>query len=67
VVELVGAAAAGPSLVAEVNGPAVTARNSFEAPRVVDVKERTLELKGHRFELEFPAHSVTVVRTPLTT
>jgi alpha-N-arabinofuranosidase len=67
VVELVGAGAAGASVLSEVNGPDVSARNSFEAPRVVDVKERTLELKGHRFELEFPAHSVTVVRTPLAT
>jgi len=32
----------------------------------VDVKERKLDLQGGRFELEFPAHSVTVLRASLT-
>jgi alpha-N-arabinofuranosidase len=66
VVELIGASATGPSRLSEVNGPDVSAMNSFDAPRVVDVRERTLELKGHRVELDFPPHSVTVMRTSLS-
>src|SRR5215470_14325573 len=50
---------------AVVNGPDVAARNSFEDPRCVDVSERKLAAQGSRFELEFPAHSVTVVRASL--
>ena len=43
----------------------VAATNSFEAPRAVDVHERRLAVRGHRFEHEFPAHSVSVLRLPL--
>src|SRR5215470_17725307 len=65
VVELVGASVRGGAALAEVNGPDVAARNSFEDPRCVDVSERKLAAQGSRFELEFPAHSVTVVRASL--
>jgi len=63
-IELIGAAA-GAGVLSEVNGPDLAAVNSFEAPRRVDVTERKLEFGGARCELEFPAHSVTVVRTSL--
>jgi len=64
-VELVGVSVRGGAALAEVNGPDVAARNSFEDPRCVDVSERKLAAQGSRFELEFPAHSVTVVRASL--
>src|SRR5262249_43131071 len=40
VLELVGASVRGGAALAEVNGPDVAARNSFEDPRCVDVSER---------------------------
>src|SRR3989454_632958 len=46
----------------EVNGPDVSATNSFETPRAVDVRERKLEARGSRLETVLPAHSVTVLR-----
>ena len=46
----------------EVNGPDVTATNSFETPRSVDVRERKLEARGSRLSLTAPAHSVTMLR-----
>jgi alpha-L-arabinofuranosidase len=46
----------------EVNGPNVTATNSFETPRSVDVRERKLEARGSRLSLTAPAHSVTMLR-----
>ncbi len=64
-IELVGVAATGGVLASEVNGPDVRATNSFEHPRLVDVRELRLDLAGPRFEYEFPAHSVTVLRMPL--
>jgi len=48
--------------VAEVNGPAVEAMNSFEAPRAVDTSERRIEARGSRLAHRFPAHSVSVLR-----
>src|SRR5262245_44610097 len=65
VVALSGATVAGRVAVAEVNGPEVSATNSFEAPTRVDVRERQLDATGARFEYTFPAHSVTVLRLPL--
>ena len=62
VVELGGAAVAGRVAVTEVNGPDVSATNSFEAPTRVGVRERQLDVTGGRFEYTFPAHSVTVLR-----
>ena len=52
-------------LVSEVNGPDVDATNSFETPRAVDVRETRLTARGHRFEHEFPAHSISLLRVPL--
>ena len=46
----------------EVNGADVTATNSFETPRAVDVRERKLEGRGARLETTLPAHSVTMLR-----
>jgi alpha-N-arabinofuranosidase len=65
-IDLGAAAAADPVAVSEVNGPDVGATNSFEAPRLVDVRERRLAAGGSRLEYEFPAHSVTVARLRLT-
>jgi alpha-N-arabinofuranosidase len=65
VVDLGRAEAAGPAAVAEVNGPAVSATNSFEAPDRVGVRERRVDVAGRRFEYAFPAHSVTVLRLTL--
>jgi len=60
--ELGGAAIAGAVSAWEVNGPDVTATNSFETPRAVDVRERKLEARGARLEIMAPAHSVTLLR-----
>jgi alpha-N-arabinofuranosidase len=65
VVSLSGATVTGRVAVAEVNGPDVSATNSFEAPTRVDVRERHLDASGARFEYTFPAHSVTVLRLSL--
>jgi alpha-N-arabinofuranosidase len=48
-----------------VDGPDVTAVNSFEQPDRVTVRESTLDVGGARFEHTFPAHSVTVLRLAL--
>jgi alpha-N-arabinofuranosidase len=66
VIELIGATASGGSALSEVNGPDVGAMNSFEHPRVVDVQDRKLDQAGRQLEYEFPAHSVTLMRTTLT-
>jgi len=59
---LAGAALTGALAAWEVNGPGVTATNSFEAPRAVDVRERKLDPGGRGLELTLPAHSITVLR-----
>jgi len=64
-IELGDAAVKDDVLVAEVNGASVDATNSFETPRAVDVREARLTARGHRFEHEFPAHSISVLRVPL--
>jgi alpha-N-arabinofuranosidase len=46
----------------EMNGPDVTATNSFEAPHSVGVRERKLEARGSRVSLTAPAHSLTMLR-----
>jgi len=46
----------------EFNSPDVSATNSFETPRAVDVREPKLEARGSRLETVLPAHSVTVLR-----
>jgi len=60
--DLAGATIAGAVSAWEVNGPDVSATNSFETPRAVDVRERKLEARGSRLETVLPAHSVTVLR-----
>jgi alpha-N-arabinofuranosidase len=64
-IELAGGGVTGDVLAAEVNGPDVGATNSFEQPRLVAVQERVLGLAGRRFEYDFPAHSLTVLRLPV--
>jgi alpha-N-arabinofuranosidase len=64
-IELGEAAAKGDALVSEVNGASVEATNSFDTPRAVDVRESRVAARGHRFEHEFPAHSISVLRVPL--
>lgn len=60
--DLGGAAVVGAVSAWEVNGPDVSATNSFETPRAVDVCERKLDARGSTLELVLPAHSVTVLR-----
>jgi len=64
-IDLGEAAATGDVLLSEVNGADVDATNSFETPHAVDVRERRLTMRGRRFEHDFPAHSITVLRVPL--
>jgi alpha-N-arabinofuranosidase len=61
-VDLGSARVTGGVAVAEVNGPDVTAMNSFAAPGVVDARERRAEAPNGRLEYRFPAHSVSVLR-----
>jgi alpha-N-arabinofuranosidase len=60
--DLGGAAVVGAVSAWEVNGPDVSATNSFETPRAVDVYPRKLDARGGTLELVLPAHSVTVLR-----
>ena len=64
-IDLGEAEAKGEVLVSEVNGKDVDAVNSFETPHAVDVREGKLGVRGQRFEHEFPAHSISVLRVPL--
>jgi alpha-N-arabinofuranosidase len=64
-IDLGEAAATGDVLLSEVNGPDVDATNSFETLHAVNVQERRLSVRGRRFEHDFPAHSITVLRVPL--
>jgi len=64
--DLGGATATGGLAVSEVNGPDVGATNSFAEPRLVDVRESRVERGGGRFDYEFPAHSITVLRFAVT-
>jgi len=64
-IELGGGAIKDDVTVEEVNGAGVDATNSFENPRAVDVREARLSARGQRFEHEFPAHSISVMRVPL--
>jgi alpha-N-arabinofuranosidase len=66
VIDLVGARATGELQVSEVNGPSVDAANSFEHPDRVGVREHRRAITGHRFDYVFPAHSLSVLRVPLT-
>jgi alpha-N-arabinofuranosidase len=64
-IDLGGAAATGELLVSEVNGPDGGATNSFENPDRVGVSKHRRPVSGHRFDYEFPAHSVSVLRVRL--
>ncbi|HWC00514.1 MAG TPA: alpha-L-arabinofuranosidase C-terminal domain-containing protein [Bryobacteraceae bacterium] len=44
------------------NGPTPDSRNSFEAPQTVGVSSREHAEFGPRFSLEFPAHSVSLIK-----
>jgi alpha-N-arabinofuranosidase len=46
----------------EVGGPSPDVVNSFEHPDAVAVKERRLDVNADRFDYQFPAHSITVLR-----
>jgi alpha-N-arabinofuranosidase len=61
-VTLTGGALAGAVRAWEVNGSDVTATNSFETPRAVDVRELKLEPGAGDLELTLPAHSATILR-----
>jgi len=50
----------------EVNGPDPRVANSFEAPNAVGVRERRIAAARGRIVYAFPAHSVTVLRLPVT-
>ena len=65
-VDVTAGAVAGPADVWEVNGPDVGATNSFETPQAVDVHQRRVDVRGSRFDYTFPAHSITVLRLPIT-
>jgi alpha-N-arabinofuranosidase len=65
-VDLGGATATGGLAVSEVNGSDVGATNSFAEPRLVDVRESRVERGGGRFDYDFPAHSITVLRFAVT-
>jgi alpha-N-arabinofuranosidase len=61
-IDLGGVKVSGGIQVAEVSGPDIAAMNSFEHPDVVGVRERRLEQGGARFDHEFPARSLSVLR-----
>ena len=64
-IDLRGAEVAGGFQVSEITGPDLGATNSFEEPNLVGVREREVEAKGGTLEYEFPARSVSVLRTRL--
>ena len=64
-IDLGAAGATGDVEVAEVTGPSVESKNSFEHPDTVGVRERRVEVKGSRFDYEFPARSLSVLRMRL--
>ena len=65
-IDLGDATPSGGISVAEVNGPDVTAANSFETPRAVDVRERQVAVSGRRVQHAFPAHSITLMSLEIT-
>jgi alpha-L-arabinofuranosidase len=60
--DLGSASVAGAVAAWEVNGPDVSATNTFATPHAVGVRDLKLDAKGARVEHVFPAHSVTVMR-----
>jgi alpha-L-arabinofuranosidase len=65
-VDLCGASVSGSGDAWEVNGADVGTMNSFETPRAVDVRHGQVNVRGSRFTLAFPAHSITLLRLPAT-
>jgi len=61
-IDLGGAKVSGDIQVSEVSGPDIAAMNSFEHPDVIGVRERRLDRGGARFDHEFPARSLTILR-----
>ena len=61
-IDLGGVKVSGDIQVSEVSGQDIAAMNSFEHPDVVGVRERRLEHGGARFDHEFPARSLSVLR-----
>jgi len=61
-IEVVGADVAGPVAVWEVNGPDVSATNSFEHPRRVDVRGARVTARSGGLDYVCPAHSISILR-----
>jgi alpha-N-arabinofuranosidase len=61
-VEIAGLDVAGAVAVWEVNGPDVSATNSFEDPRRVDVRESRATARSGGLDHVCPAHSITILR-----
>ncbi len=51
--------------ISEVTGPSIEAMNSFERRDTVGVRERRVDANGSRFDYEFPARSLSVLRLRL--
>jgi alpha-L-arabinofuranosidase len=64
-IELVGGTIGSGGRGYEVNGPSVTATNSFAEPDLVSVRERAVDDNGATIRYSFPPHSVSVLRLPL--
>jgi alpha-N-arabinofuranosidase len=64
-IDLGAARATGGVEVSEVTGPSVEAKNSFEHPDTVGVRERRVEARGSRLDYDFPARSLSVLRMRL--
>jgi alpha-N-arabinofuranosidase len=61
-IEIAGAEVTGPVRGWEVNGPDVSAMNSFEEPRRVDVRETRATARPGGLDYVCPAHSITILR-----
>jgi alpha-N-arabinofuranosidase len=63
--EIAGAAPKAGGRIFTINGPSAEAMNSFERPDTVTTSSRTQSGFGAQFTLEFPAHSVTLLKLGL--
>jgi len=64
-ITLDGVADGAPGRAWELNGPEMGARNTFDAPNRVAIREVGEVTAGPRFSYTFPAHSVTALEIPL--
>lgn len=64
-IALDGVADGAPGRAWELNGPGMDARNTFDAPNRVAIREVGEVTAGPRFSYTFPAHSVTALEIPL--